>query len=262
MSRHNQLFFIVVILACIVAFYLLFTVSTSDMPDIQPESSSFNDPELPDFSVHVQVKDKKANFFEFMLPLIQHENQRLSTLRAQLRTLVPRANSLNDDQHEWLQQLAAYYRAEDTAKPDGELITELLLKVDLIPPSLALAQSANESAWGSSRFAVKGNNLFGQWCFNKGCGMLPSGRDPGASHEVASYSSPRQSVESYIHNLNSNQAYAQLRQLRASSRQQTKTISGSKLALGLLKYSSRGEDYVSELQQMIRINKLEQYDVL
>ncbi|MEH6909504.1 MAG: glucosaminidase domain-containing protein [Oceanicoccus sp.] len=232
------------------------------MPDIQAESSSYSDPELPDFSVYVQVKDKKANFFEYMLPLIQSENQRLLTLREHLQVLVPLANSLNEDQREWLQQLATYYRAKDTSRPDEELIAELLLKVDLIPPSLALAQSANESAWGSSRFAVKGNNLFGQWCFNKGCGMLPSGRDPGASHEVASYSSPRQSVESYIHNLNTNQAYAQLRQLRASSRQQTKTISGPKLAQGLLKYSSRGEDYVSELQQMIRINKLDQYDAL
>jgi Bax protein len=127
---------------------------------------------------------------------------------------------------------------------------------------MALAQAANESAWGTSRFAKQGNNLFGQWCFTAGCGLIPQHRSEGKSHEVAKFSSPQASVTSYIHNLNSHSAYQEFRQIRASQRQQFNRLSGQQCVEGLLKYSSRGEEYIQELQAMIRVNKLHRYDTI
>ncbi|ARN76504.1 hypothetical protein BST96_19050 [Oceanicoccus sagamiensis] len=237
-------------------------ISKTTLPDVAPKTALIGEPELPDFTQYTQVKEKKSAFFAFMLPLVEQENQRIAALRVALMGLKAEANQLTGSEEDWLQELAGFYRIKDAAAANEKLISDLLLKVDTIPPSLALSQSANESAWGTSRFAVKGNNLFGQWCFKKGCGIVPSGRDNGANHEVAKFSSPRQSVQSYIHNLNTNAAYIPLRALRATNRKEAKPVTGQLLAQGLLKYSSRGEAYVDELQQMIRINKLGQYDTL
>jgi len=118
--------------------------------------------------------------------------------------------------------------------------------VDTIPPSLALAQAANESAWGTSRFARQAHNYYGQWCFEKGCGIVPDRRDANKSHEVAAFDSPRESVARYLHNLNSNSA----------------PVTGIALAAGLGKYSERGADYISELRSMIEFNKLSKYDAI
>jgi Bax protein len=130
----------------------------------------------------------------------------------------------------------------------------------VIPPSLVLAQAANESAWGTSRFARRGNNLFGQWCFSQGCGLVPRGRVEGASHEVASFSSPYRSVRSYIQNLNRHPTYQLLRDIRLKARNRDDIASGPSLAAGLLGYSERGEDYVEEIRNMIRHNNLDYYD--
>lgn len=262
MSRHNQIFFVVVLLACIVGFYRVSSLrsTTPQMPSISAGSVSMTDIDLPDFSVYPDVVEKKTAFFKFIYPLVEQENRRLLAVRQYLLEL--QENGIEySEQEEWLEKLAKRYRLPEDIK-DEDVITELLLRVDEIPPSLALVQSANESAWGSSRFARKGNNLFGQWCFREGCGMVPSSRSAGATHEVATFSNPRKSVESYIHNLNTNAAYDDFRKLRAGQREQQAQLSGKFLAQGLLKYSTRGEEYVKELQAMIRVNKLDQYDVL
>jgi Bax protein len=123
-----------------------------------------------------------------------------------------------------------------------------------------MAQSANESAWGTSRFARKGNNFFGQWCFRKGCGLVPKQRDANKTHEVAAFDSPEESVKMYIRNLNSNSAYKSLRDLRAKLRRANKPVTGHALAAGLKHYSERGLEYVKELREMISFNKLARYD--
>jgi Bax protein len=143
---------------------------------------------------------------------------------------------------------------------DNRAWDDLLRRVDAIPASLALAQSANESAWGTSRFAKDGSNFFGQWCYDAGCGLVPSKRNAGASHEVAVFDSPEESVASYLLNLNTNRAYTELRSIRASLRARNKEISGEALAAGLRKYSERGDAYVKELRSMIRYDDLGQYD--
>ncbi len=246
--------------------YWYHQLTAPQLPVIGPPQATNNDLPLPDFSVHIQVAEKKEAFFNFILPFVQQENERIARVRKSLLDLRSKveAPKLSSRQLAWIKKLAERYRVDydslEEVKTLYAVIDRLLLKVDQVPPSLALAQAANESAWGTSRFAVKGNNLFGQWCFKNGCGLVPRGRADGASHEVARFLSPRKSVESYILNLNRNDAYRNLRQLRAKDRQQTGRVSGLTLAEGLQKYSTRREAYVEELKQMIKANKLDQLD--
>ncbi|SMF60987.1 Uncharacterized FlgJ-related protein [Alteromonadaceae bacterium Bs31] len=122
---------------------------------------------------------------------------------------------------------------------------------------MALAQAANESSWGRSRFAIEGHNYFGQWCFKSACGFVPKHRPSEAKHEVRRFSSTRQSVAAYLFNINSHEAYKNLRQLRADLRSSKQPLSGIALAQGLGKYSERGDEYITELREMIRVNGLE-----
>ena len=119
-----------------------------------------------------------------------------------------------------------------------------------------MAQAANESAWGTSRFAREGKNFFGQWCYTEGCGIIPARRLAGASHEVRRFDSVFDSVEAYIMNLNTFPNYQQLRDIRQQVRQSGRTIDGISLSEGLDSYSSRGDEYIFELQSMIYSNNL------
>jgi Bax protein len=119
-----------------------------------------------------------------------------------------------------------------------------------------LAQAANESAWGTSRFAQLGNNLFGEWTYTPGAGIIPEDRPPGASYEVRKFPSLYESIRSYMNNLNRNEAYLKLRETRESLRKEGKLVTGTSLAYGLSKYSQRGDEYISEIQVMIRQNQL------
>ena len=213
----------------------------------------------PDFAAITDVKEKKQAFFSFMLPLIEQENAAIMAERDKVIALSS-ATTISEPDQQWLQALAQKYRVSDVTAFDQAFFTGLLTRVDLLPPSLALAQSANESAWGASRFAREGNNFFGQWCFTKGCGMIPRARDGGAAHEVEKFPDARASVRSYLRNLNSHSMYQQLRDLRAGQRQKQEPVSGVLLAQGLKGYSSRGDEYIKELVAMINFNKLQQYD--
>nr|WP_285817562.1 glucosaminidase domain-containing protein [Echinimonas agarilytica] len=127
-------------------------------------------------------------------------------------------------------------------------------RINTVPVALALAQAAKESGWGTSRFARQGNNLFGQWCFSKGCGLVPLQRKPGAKHEVATFDSPAYSVDAYVRNINANGAYQLLRQHRQSLQNQAMPELVKALILGLGSYSERGQAYVHEVDAMIDNN--------
>ena len=140
-----------------------------------------------------------------------------------------------------------------------EHVEKLLLRVDVVPASLVIAQAAKESGWGSSRFAREGNNFFGIWCFNRGCGMTPANRDAGRHHEVAMFDTVKEGVRYYIRTINSHNAYSTLRQIRAVARNNNQPFGGEQLATGLLRYSERGVLYVNEIQSMIRYNRLHRF---
>lgn len=217
--------------------------------------------ELPDFNAFAAGDERKQAFFNFLTPIIHHINSQILLDRYQLMGLVETLKQkkiLSSKQQRQLAKLIKKYRVEE--EDLNKQISRLLLRVDVVPPSLALAQAANESAWGTSRFATEANNLFGQWCYREGCGLVPAQRDEEAVHEVRSFESPVDSVTSYIRNLNTNVAYVFLRQLRRSLRMSEDGISGLNIVQGLEPYSSRGQDYVDELSAMIRYNDLQQYD--
>lgn len=219
---------------------------------------------LPDFSRYRDVKQKKSEFFAYMLPLVTEANLQVLQRRARLQRLseaLVEHGMISIAARKWLFQQAADYRVDVDSLDDQQLTQRLLLRVDAVPVSLVLSQSANESAWGTSRFALEGNNLFGQWCFRRGCGLVPERRPEGASYEVARFANPLVSVHSYIHNLNTNSAYLYFRELRATMREQKVALAGEPLAEGLMSYSIRGRDYITELQAMIRVNRLARYDV-
>lgn len=215
---------------------------------------------FPDFTEYKAGPPRKKAFFGYFLRLIETKNEAILKNRLSLLGWYKSLSKLSHNESRRVSSLAAYYRINDFDITSDQHWKTLLKRVNTIPPSLALAQAANESAWGTSRFAREGNNFYGQWCFEKGCGLIPKRRDDKKTHEVAVFKSPEESVEKYIHNLNSHRAYSALREIRNKLNIANKLVTGIDLSAGLAKYSERGQEYISELQSMIRFNKLIQYD--
>lgn len=243
--------------------YSLFAESPQEGPSAPPVVALPEGAEqLPDFSAFPAGKARKEAFFDYLLPIVRHINSQLKVERFQLQQLrlaAISAEGLTPPQQRALNGLLDKYEVEEESIEDQLAI--LWRRVDTIPASLALAQAANESAYGTSRFAVDANNLFGQWCFSRGCGLVPNARLDDANHEVRKFATPVDSVRSYMHNLNTNRAYATLRQMRSKQRASKQPPSGLELVNALLRYSSRGQDYVDELSSMMRHNKLARFDI-
>lgn len=213
---------------------------------------------LPDFGTIDDIQERKLAFFEYLSPLVQAENTRIQFQRERLLELIEReqaGESLGLADRQWLARLAAEYELEWPGEDRGLTLAELERRVDVVPVMLALVQAATESAWGQSRFARKGNNLFGQWCYSPGCGLVPAGRVAGARHEVAAFGSVRESVRRYINNLNTHSSYAPVRQIRAQKRGRGEPLHALDLVDGLVRYSERREAYVEEVKSVIRINR-------
>jgi len=212
---------------------------------------------LPDFRVYRNVPVRKARFFSYLLPLVQAENERLGQIRTRLRYIhehVRWHREIGPRDRDWLARVTTEYRLPEGDPRQDEFWTEVFDRVDGLPAELVLVQAANESAWGTSRFAREGNNLFGQWCFRQGCGIVPANRPAGATYEVARYATVSESVGSYMHNLNTGSTYRLFRKIRAHLREQRQEPTATELAAGLVDYSGRGMEYVQELRDMIRHN--------
>lgn len=214
----------------------------------------------PNFKEYAAGTERKTEFFNYFLPLITQKNKEIADTRKTLLKWHQNRSNIGWWDSRKLADLATQYRVSNFNIDDDTAWKKLLINVDVLPPSLVLAQAANESAWGTSRFAIQGNNFFGQWCFESGCGLVPKKRDTGKAHEVATFNSPKESLESYMQNLNSHPAYQSLRDIRTQLRLGKQPISGIALAAGLTSYSERGEDYIEELREMIKFNKLLKYD--
>lgn len=211
---------------------------------------------LPDFETYQDVGEKKAAFFDFLRPIVQEINQSTLKKRENVNRMLVKLNSgqaLSRKESKALARLAAEYGIEEAT----ELATaeRLLKRIDIVPESLVLVQAANESGWGSSRFAKEGLNLFGQWCYSKGCGIVPSARGQDMSHEVTVFNTVEDAIASYINNLNTHPAYQLFRAIRAEQRLKGQEPDASSLVYGLLNYSERREAYVDELLQMLRHNQ-------
>jgi Bax protein len=221
-------------------------------------------PSMPDFREISDVSERKEAFFTFLEPFVEEADAEIKKQRARLLKIEGRVGDghLNRRDDRWIRELATAYDVD--IEPEGAVtaahVAELLRRVDIIPPSLALAQAALESGWGTSRFAQQGNNLFGIWCYEPGCGIVPRQRPAGATYEVTKYRSPRESFADYIQNLNSNRAYQALWQLRGNLRAEDKPVTGLDLVDGLYRYSEEGWGYVGKVQRVIQTNNLTKYD--
>jgi|SRR5690554_59075 len=214
--------------------------------------------EVPDFSVYMDVNEKKKAFFGFLAPLVQLENSIIERERnfvLAVQEKLRRGQSVPSKQMKQLHALAKRYQVDLDSDNMEESFKVLLRRVDVVPETLVLVQAANESGWGTSRFAREGLNLFGQWCFSNGCGLVPDARRDGMNHEVRKFPSVNASVRSYLRNINTHPAYFELRRLREAKRASGADLRAIDLTPGLLSYSERGEDYVHELNAMIRVNR-------
>jgi len=219
------------------------SVNLASGPDTKQDEHATND-----------LSKKKQTFFSQMKPLVEQENARTLEQRKELQDMSS-SKQLSWMEKRTLRSLAEEYGLEVGDQPDQTLVQALLLRVDAVPVEMALVQAANESAWGESRFAKEGNNYFGQWCYSKGCGIVPEQRAPGATHEVRRFDDAQESVRAYMNNINTTRAYASFRKLRMEQRKRNQPLDAEHLALGLKSYSERGMVYVRTIQAMIRSNR-------
>jgi Bax protein len=205
-----------------------------------------------------EVKVRKDLFVKMVLPLILQVNEEIMADRVRLVHLrdLAKAGPLARDDQRWLEKQAEIYNS------DAEDIEGLLTRMDMIPPSLALAQAAEESGWGTSRFGLEGNALFGQYSFAEDAMMVPVKRDDDKSHTVRSFPTLLESVRAYAVNLNSHFAYKKYREARAQMRAKGNALNGAALAVTLTRYSARGEDYTRTLRTLISINEFSRLDGL
>ena len=216
----------------------------------------------PDFAGINDVNEKKQTFFEYLGRGVAIENHRIEGERARLLAMqgaLDASESINNSLQSYARRLGKLY--SHSVPADGvtqEWLDTMLSRVNVLPQALVLTQAANESAWGTSRFATQANNYFGQWCYQQGCGLVPLQRNEGASHEVAKFDSVQESIHRYFMNVNRNAAYKELRTIRTALSNNDKDLlnaeSANELAQGLLAYSERGQDYVNDIQSMIRHN--------
>ncbi|MCP4001164.1 MAG: glucosaminidase [Gammaproteobacteria bacterium] len=209
----------------------------------------------------INVSLKKKLFFRVIGPLTLRSNELILQDRSHIEAIKQNKGTPKTKEQAWLAELANNYGLKPAEYKDNiKLIEELLLRVDIVPPSLVLAQAAEESGWGTSRFAFKGNALFGQWTWGKK-GIRPSNqRDGKGDYKIAVFDAPLQSVQAHAKNLNSHHAYNDFRTERARLRRTGTRISGDVLAGTLSSYSERGEDYVKSLRSIMSYNKLDPVD--
>ena len=198
------------------------------------------------------TKKKRELFIKILLPLILYENNKIIEDRKRLfKVLAKNFNTAGE--RVWLRRRFKEYKIED-----GDL-SKLKMRMDIIPVSVALAQAANESGWGTSRFALEGNALFGQWTWSKK-GISPKNKDPNKSHKILQFQVLKASVRAYKNNLNTHNAYKEFREARAQLRQEGAEIIGLELTKYLSNYASIGVKYVEILESIIVRNSLTDFD--
>jgi Bax protein len=199
-----------------------------------------------------RTKRKKDLFIRALLPMILHVNKAVTAQRASMMELLRLREAgevLSHRERAWLKQLAKLYRT----KPQKKSV--LLRRVAPIPPSLAIAQAAIETGWGTSRFAIAGNAMFGQWTYDIKKGLRPLKADAGTRHAVKSYDRLVESAWDYARNLNTNPAYRELRSARTAGAKDGRALAGK-----LGRYSERGPAYVVLIRNIIKQNNLARLD--
>ena len=197
-------------------------------------------------------KKRKEFFIQIVLPLIIEENNNIKLDRNTLFTIINKSDNSNSEK-QWLEKKYKQYGVKS-----GDLST-LKIRMDEIPVSLAIAQAAKETGWGTSRFALEGNALFGQWTWS-GEGLKPKEAKEGESHKVMKFNILQASVRAYQRNINTHSTYKDFRKARAKLRDNNKPLDSIELSKYLNKYAETGNQYVEVLQKIIKQNKLQDFD--
>ena len=208
---------------------------------------------LPDEIKMIEdTKKRKELFIQIVLPLILKENNNIRLDRKRLFTIINKSNN-TDLEKKWLEKKFRQYGV-----PPKD-ISLLKIRMDEIPVSLAIAQAAKETGWGTSRFAQEGNALFGQWTWS-GEGLKPKEAEKGADHKVMKFNILQASVRAYHRNLNTHSSYKDFRKARADLRDEGKPLDSIELSKYLDKYAETGEHYIEVLQKIILQNDLKDFD--
>ena len=198
------------------------------------------------------TKKRKEFFIQIVLPLILKENNNIKLDRKRLFTIINKSNNTNLEK-KWLERK---YKQYGVINKD---LSKLKIRMDEVPVSLAIAQAAKETGWGTSRFAQEGNALFGQWTWS-GEGLKPKDSDNNEGHKVMKFNVLQASVRAYQRNLNTHSTYRDFRQARAKLRDQDKPLDSLILSKYLNEYAETGNQYVETLQKIIKQNDLKDFD--
>ena len=208
---------------------------------------------LPKQIVNIKnVKERKKLFIQIVLPLIIEENIKIRLDRKKLFSILNKNNNSTLEK-KWLDNKFKHYGVKNND------LSDLKIRMDEIPVSLAIAQAANETGWGTSRFALDGNALFGQWTYN-GEGIRPAGADSNTKHKVMKFKVLQASVRAYFGNLNTHSSYREFRKFRATARGNNEKLNSLILADYLAAYAATGTKYPKILKQIIKQNSLTEFD--
>ena len=208
------------------------------------------------------LSQSKKDFVKTLLPLISYQNQNILLERSkleELRASLIDHNTLSKTDLNFLNKISKKYRIKNVDKHKYDLVNELLNRVDVIPNSIVLAQAANESGWGTSRFATEFNALFGEYTYNYSDGVVPLLREEGEKHLVKTFASVDKSVQSYFNNLNSHYAYEDFRKVREMMREKN-NFSNIKLLVEELDSYAADINYITTINAIIDANKLDKFD--
>ncbi len=233
-----------------------FTITEQEL-DYLPILSS-----LPsDFDQLQDVKLKKKLFYLITLPIIHESNRLILEDREMIINIEKKflRKILNENEVNETVRLAVKYKL-DYSTIDLKLFRDLKQRINIIPVSLALAQAIVESGWGQSRFALEGNALYGQWTTNEQKGIIPEDRDEDKTHAVRKFENLQQSVQAYMHNINTHRAYYSFRVVRRIAERVQYTDPISAKVKFLAAYAEIGQEYVDKLELIIESNKLREFD--
>ena len=198
------------------------------------------------------TQKRKNLFIQIVLPLIIEENTKIRLDRKKLFAILNKNNNSNSER-EWLSEKFKQYGVKSND------FSTLKIRMDEIPASLAIAQAAKETGWGTSRFAQEGNALFGQWTWS-GEGIKPAGAEIGSKHKIAKFKVLKASVKAYQRNLNTHSGYKEFRKERAIQRDNDERLDSLKLVNYLDKYAETGQQYIDVIKKIIKQNSLTDFD--
>lgn len=198
------------------------------------------------------TKERKELFIQIILPLVIKENNNIKLDRIKLFGVLNKSKNTNNEKN-WLEKKFKQYGVTNKD------LSTLKIRLDEIPISMAIAQAAKETGWGTSRFAQEGNALFGQWTWT-GEGIKPAGADDDSTHKVMKFKVLQASVKAYHRNLNTHSSYKEFRSARAQLRDEGKELDSLILTKYLDRYAETGKEYVKILQQIIKQNQLTDFD--